>query len=354
MIKGSNTLSSQAPAVVDELSNNLTISAYLETYYSYDVANPANHIRQPFVYSHNRHNEFNLNLGFLKMAYANDQVRANFAMMAGTYSNDNLSAEQGVMKNIFEANAGFKISGDKNIWIDAGIFASHIGFESAIGKDCWNVTRSILADNSPYYEAGAKITYASDNGKWTMSGLILNGWQRIYRRDGNHSPGFGHQLIYKPSSKITLNSSSFIGNDMPDSARQMRYFHNFYGQFQLNDKLGMIVGFDLGFQQESHGSSSYNKWYSPVLIMKFSPSDKLSLAARAEYYKDSNGVIISTGTPNNFATFGYSVNLDYLIHSNVLWRLEARGFSSKDKIFIRNGNQENSNYFLTTALAISF
>lgn len=149
-----DSLKNEPPKPIGQISQALTISGYLETYYSYDFANPSNHARQPFVYSYNRHNEFNLNLGFIKLAYNTDKARANIALMAGTYSNDNLSAEPGVLKNIFEANAGFKISKNKNLWVDAGIFASHIGFESAIGKDCWNLTRSILADNSPYLKVG--------------------------------------------------------------------------------------------------------------------------------------------------------------------------------------------------------
>ena len=114
--------------------------------------------------------------------------------MTGTYANSNLAAEPGVLKNIFEANAGVKISKKKKLWIDAGIFESHIGFESAIGKNCWNLTRSISADNSPYYESGIKLSYTSDNEKWFLSGLILNGWQRIQRVNGNNTPAFGHQL----------------------------------------------------------------------------------------------------------------------------------------------------------------
>lgn len=70
-----------------------------------------------------------------------------------------------------------------------------------------------MAENSPYFEAGAKITYVSPSGQWEFSGLYLNGWQRIQRVDGNTTPAFGYQLIYKPTNKITLNSSSFIGND---------------------------------------------------------------------------------------------------------------------------------------------
>lgn len=348
-----DSLKKEPQKPIGEISKSLLISGYLETYYSYDFAEPDNHIRQPFLYSYNRSNEVNLNLGLIKLAYATENARANIGLMAGTYSNDNLAAEQGVFKNIYEANAGVKISKDKNLWIDAGIMPSHIGFESAIGKDCWNLTRSILAENSPYYETGAKISYTSDSGQWFVSGLVLNGWQRIYRPDGNNTPAFGHQLTYKPNSKITLNSSSFIGNDKPDDAKQMRYFHNFYGQFQLNESFGLTVGFDIGAEQKAKGSSSYNNWYSPVLIAKYNPIENHSIAVRGEYYSDKNGVIIATNTPNGFQTWGYSINYDYLISSNFMWRIEARAFSSKDKIFTLNDEPVNDNVFLTTSLAIS-
>ncbi len=337
-----------------EILDNLKISGYLETYYSYDFANPVNHNRPGFVYSHNRHNEVNLNLGFVKLAYNTDKVRGNIALMTGSYANANLAAEQGVLKNIFEANAGVKVSKTKNLWIDAGIFASHIGFESAIGKDCWNLTRSILADNSPYYESGVKLSYTSDNEKWFISGLILNGWQRIQRVDGNNTPAWGHQLTFKPNSKITLNSSSFIGSDTPDSIRQMRYFHNFYAQIQLNEKFGLTAGFDIGAQQKSKESSDYNTWYTPILIAKYSPTEKISIAARGEYYRDANGVIIATNTPNGFQTYGYSLNLDYTILNNIVWRIEGRGFTSKDEIFTLDKQPTTQNYFVTTSLAVSF
>ncbi len=346
--------SSQVATVAQTAASPITISGYVEAYYSYDFSNPANHTRPGFVYSHNRHNEVNLNLGFIKASYQTEFVRANLALMAGSYANANLAAEPGVLKNIYEANAGFKLSKKKNLWLDAGIFASHIGFESAIGKDCWNVTRSILADNSPYYESGVKLGYKSDNGKWFLSLLYLNGWQRIQRPDHYNTPAFGHQLTYTPNANVTLNSSSFVGSDTPDSTNRMRYFHNFYGIFQVHPRIGITAGFDIGAQQTVKNSSNYYVWYSPVLIIKVKATDKISIAARGEYEYDENGNIIATGTSNGFQTFGYSLNLDYAVRDNIVWRIEGRTLNSKDKIFALNDKASNENYFITTALAISF
>lgn len=333
---------------------SLKFSGYIETYYTYDFGQPESNTRPGFIYSHNRHNEVALNLGFIKASYDNGNVRGNLALMGGSYANANLAAEDGVMKNIYEANAGVKLSKTANLWVDAGVFASHIGFESAVGKDCQTLTRSIQADNSPYYESGAKLSYTSPSGKWFVSGLVLNGWQRIQRVEGNRTLAFGHQLTYRPSAGVTINSSSFVGNDKPAADKRMRYFHNFYGQFQVSGKFSLTAGFDIGAEQKSRNSESYSSWYSPVLIAKYALSDKASLSARGEYYADKDGVIIATGTRNGFKTFGYSVNFDYSLYSNVMWRIEARTLTSKDEIFMMNGNPSTNNTFISTALALSF
>jgi len=333
--------------------NPFTVTGYVEAYFGYDFNKPADNNRPGFIYNHNRHNEFNLNLGYLKGAYSSERIRANIALAAGTYMNSNYAAEPGVLKNIYEANAGIKISTRKNIWIDAGIMPSHIGFESAVSKDCYNLTRSLLAENSPYFEAGAKLTYISDNNKWVLSGLVLNGWQRINRINGNSLLSFGTQLQYKPNSTLTLNYSTFIGTDKPDSARLMRYFHDLYGIFSFG-KLGVIAGFDIGQEQSSKGSSDLNIWYSPVLVLKYGLSDKLTMAARIEYYQDEHGVIIATGTPNGFKTTGFSVNLDYMPLNNAVVRLELRSLNSKDDIFVKDSELKSNNTAVTASIAVSF
>ena len=94
---------------------------------------------------------------------------------------DNLQAEDAVTGQVFEASVGFKLSKHKEWWLDMGILPSHIGFESAIGADQLTLTRSMMADNSPYYESGFRLSYNSSNQKWFLALLCVNGWQRSIR-----------------------------------------------------------------------------------------------------------------------------------------------------------------------------
>lgn len=333
---------------------SFTITGYAETYYQYDFNKPTNGNLPGFIYNHNRHNEFNLNLGFFKVGYNTEKLRANIALAAGTYMNANYAAEQGTLKNVFEANVGIKLSNKKNIWLDAGILPSHIGFENAVSKDCWTVTRSLLAENSPYFEAAAKITFTTDNSKWIFSGMALNGWQRITRVNGNSLMSWGTQIQFKPSDKILLNYSTFIGTDKPDSARLTRHFHNIYGIANLSDKLGLTVGIDIGTEQKAPAAKNHSTWYSPVAIIKYTVNNKWAVVGRAEYYNDKDGVIISTGTVNGFQTIGYSLNIDFAPLNNVLVRIEGRKLSSKDKIFSDEANPVKKNVFITTSIAVCF
>ncbi len=338
----------------DTTGGALTFSCYTEIYYQYDLNKPPGNKRPAFIYSHNRHNEFNLNIGFIKAGYNDRRVRANLALAAGTYMNANYAAEPGLLKNVFEANAGLKLGKKKDLWLDAGIFGSHIGFESAISKDCWNLTRSILADNTPYFEAGARLTYTSDNSKWILSILALNGWQRITRVNANSLMSWGTQIQYKPTEKILLNYGNFIGTDKPDSARLLRFFNNLYGIYNITDKVGLILGFDIGTEEKTPGSNHKNVWYSPVLILKYVFNDKWTIAGRAEYYKDKDGVIISTGTPNGFQTIGYSFNIDHNPAKNMKLRMEARSLKSKDAVFERPPGVTGKTTFFSMSIAFSF
>jgi hypothetical protein len=230
------------------------ISGYAEAYYDFDVNNLVGK-KPSFLVSYSKNDQLALNLALIKGSYMTNNARANLAFAAGSYVTANYAAEPGFLKHVYLANVGIKVSADKNLWLDAGILPSHIGFQSPIGKDNWTLTRSISAENTPYLETGARISYKSENEKWYLGAVVVDGWQRIKPVAGNTAPAFGTQVTYKLSPRITLNSSTFIGNDKSDSARLMRYFHNFYGTLKLNDKLTAMVGFDIGTEQKHKNSS---------------------------------------------------------------------------------------------------
>lgn len=344
----------QTDSSVWETKPEIATGGFIDVYYAYDFNLPKTNERQSFLYNHNRHNETNINLAFLKASVKHSKYRANIAIQTGTYVNDNYINEPEVLKHAHEANIGISLNGNNNLWLDVGIFNSHIGFEGAVSISNWTLTRSLLAENSPYYLSGAKLTYSSKNN-WEYSALVLNGWQRIQRLEGNSLPSFGTQVKFSSSERLTFNWSTFVGTDSPDSTRKMRYFNNLFYIYQITPQLGFIAGFDIGFQQVAKNENIYNCWYSPALITKYSINKKFSTALRAEYYRDVAGVIVNyLHAPFGFHTTGISINFDYNPVKNMALRIEGRNFLSSDNIFLKNNKLVQYNNFVVSSLSISF
>jgi hypothetical protein len=331
----------------------LSFSAYAEGYVGHDFGSPEDGLRPAFLYSFNRHGSARLNLGFVKASYTKEGLRANLALAAGTYMKANYASEPGVLGHLLEANLGFRLDKAGLWWIDLGVIPSHIGFETAIGRDNPTLTRSLVAENSPYFETGAKLGYTTEKGDWQFALLALNGWQRIRFRRGYPPVSLGTQVTYKPSERVTLNYSTFLGSDTPDTARLFRHYHNVYGIFNLNARLSLTAGIDLGREEKHPTGMRMNTWVSPVAILRYSPTEKWAMAFRAEYYGDTDGVIIDTGTPNGFRTRGLSLNIDHMPLQKVMLRIEGRLFNSRDEIFMRNGQPDDRNTSVVASACIA-
>jgi hypothetical protein len=72
----------------------------------------------------------------------------------------------------------------------------------------------------------------------------------------------------------------------------MRYFNNFYGIFELSDKLSLIAGVDIGIEQESKDSAQYDSWYTPTIIAQYKWNDKWNSAFRLEYIEDQSEIVL--------------------------------------------------------------
>ena len=332
----------------------LTTYGFVDGYYGYDFKHANGNDRQPFLYSHGRQNEFTINQALIGLRYDDGKVRGALGLHAGTYVSANYAAEDPVLKHVYEAYAGFRPFA--KAWLDVGIFGSHIGFESAISKDNWTLTRSIMAENSPYYESGARFTYEV-GPKLTLTGLVLNGWQNI--RETNQAKALGTQIQWKPSDKILINSSTFYGNEQPtDSLVRRRYFHNFYITYAASERTNLALVFDIG-KQRGVGREKYDTWHTASVFIKQKLADKFSATLRGEYYYAERGVIIRSIMPaaldTDFRVAGGSLNLDYLPTSNVAFRVEGRYLNGMKGVFARSDNADNRSYGnVTTSIALSF
>ena len=226
----------------------LRASGSIDAYYSYDFQKPQLQRRQNFLYNHNRHNEFNINTAVLKLNAEGAYYKANFAIVLGTYAEDNYAAEPDGLNKIMEANISLALSKNKKLWLDVGIMPSHIGFESAISMDNPTLMRSLSAENSPYFISGIMLSYHNTE-KWTFATLLTNGWQRIQRLEGNSLLSFGTQITYKPNEKTVINWSTYLSSEYPDDQRKMRYFNNMYAKFHIMKHIYIISGIDIGIEQ---------------------------------------------------------------------------------------------------------
>ncbi len=181
---------------------------------------------------------------------------------------------------------------------------------------------------------------------------MLNGWQNIY--ETNSDKAFGSFLKFIPSENILVNWSTFLGNEVADSLpTQFRIFNDFYYQQKLSDQFQFALLFDVGIQQNSE-QTVWNIWHTGYLMVKYIVSPLFSTSARIEYYYDPEGIIIPTGTINNFQSKGASINLDYSPVPNVLWPAEFRSIISKDSIYPSINGLKATDNFIVVSSSISF
>jgi hypothetical protein len=319
------------------------LTGFTDIYYQYDFNKPLSRERPPFVYNHKKHNRVSVNLAMLKLSYNGNRWTGNVALMAGDYATYNLAAEPRWLQYVSEANVGYRFT--SKLSAEAGVLPSHIGFESAVSKDCWNLSRSFLAENSPYYETGVKLNYAF-NTKWTAAILLLQGWQNM--KDLNRSKAIGTQLQFKPNNKWLFNSSSFVGNELPDTvAATWRVFHDLYLTNALTKNINIALLFDVGLQGNE-------MWWGSALMLQYKLSAKWKTAVRAEYYNDPHSVIITAFPATGVQGGGYSFNLDFTPLHWLSVRTEMKWLQGANAVFDLNGQASKKNSSLLVSLAAAF
>jgi hypothetical protein len=336
-------------------AGKLVLSGYLDVYYGFDFNQPKESNR-PYCVSSNRHNEVNVNLAYIGLNYSNERIRARFIPGFGTYVNANYAAETGTLKNIIEANAGVRLSKEKNIWIDAGIIGSPYTNESAISKDHLMYTRSLAPEYVPYYLSGLKLS-AQLSEKFTGYLYMINGWQKI--TDTNNQPSFGTQLEYRPTKKLLLNWNTYVGNESSPTTPQygIRYFSDVYAIYNPEGKFCFTSCVYAGVQQQKlHNNMDRNSfWWQANFIARVKLSKSTSVSGRIEYFNDPDRIQITPVTAVNFFNGGSaSLCFNVKITKSALFRMENRFYFSEKNVYERNKSPVNNGNLLIGNLTVWF
>ena len=347
-----------SPSALPDTMTKVTVGGFVDAYYAFDFNQPASFDRA-FTTQPARHDEFNVNLAFVEARLDAQRMRGRVAFQVGTSVQANYSNEprNGVISGpelsrfVQEAVVGTRLT--DNLWIDGGIFLSHIGMEGFVSRDNPMYTRSLVADYSPYYESGVKATWQATS---TVSALftVVNGWQNI--SETNSAKSVGVRVDYSPSSVTTLSYFNYLGDEARDSAshRQMRLYNGVGFRSALSPRFLVMGEVDYGAQGRASGTGT-STWHGGMLTGRYQATATAALVGRVESFADRDQVIAVTSVAAGLSANGVSLGIDVTPQPRVLWRSEFRGLLGKDAVFPkRAGSVSNSDAFVVTSLGVTF
>lgn len=312
-----------------DTTTRIRLSGFVDTYYAYDLTRPADGERR-FTTQSVRHDEVNVNLAWLGITVERRQARARLAVQAGTSVQANYAGEPrtgatsgpDLARLIQEAVVGVRLA--DRLWLDGGVYLSYIGLESWSSFENLTYTRSLVADYTPYYLSGAKLTWAA-TPRLTAQFHVMNGWQNI--AENNRGKAIGSRFDYAASPSITLSYANFVGNERPSGSRSVLRVYN-----QVMIKGTRASGTQWQGQVDV-GHQDRSDWYGLVAVLRQPVTDHVALTGRVERFSDPDQVIIGTGLQDGFTGNGASAGVDVTIDRGVQWRSELRGIRTTAALY---------------------
>lgn len=297
---------------------SFTNFTFIDTYYALSESSLGG-VNRPYVTQSAKSNQYQLNLAAVGTFYEDTRLRAKLVGQFGDSVDLNYGAEaERSWRYLQEFYIGYRFN--ESTVVDAGTFLAHIGAESWLSKDNPTYTRSLIAEFSPYYETGVRLSHTFDN-RWSSQLLLLNGWQNT--TDDRH-PALGTQVTYSRGD-LTLSSNTFVGEENYGN----RLFHNFIASHRVESGRWLIGSLDVGHQS---GPTS-GTWWGMVFTGSHPIRERLSLNGRFEYYSDRNNVIVPVPSGAPFRAYGASMGLDLELGGGFFLRGEAKRLWSDKNVF---------------------
>ncbi len=346
----------------------LTGEFRVDTVYHYDFDNPSDHTisGSSEVFRSNEVQVTQLGFGgdfFYKNVMA--RLMTQFGMYSTTTPRNDASPGRGgwdlsdAYRYISEAYGGYHIPVWSGINIQAGIFMSYVGLWSYYNFDNWTYQPSYVSSNTPWFFDGVRVQiFPSDKVK--IEPWIVNGWQSYGKF--NEAPGLGIQILYRPSSWLSVLGNQYFGTDTlgtpgrkrihSDDSIMVKYYDNPNGAFTRGAaSLTVDAGCEFGDGSPSAGTGpvscgggtaaapdqyflgfmAYNRlWYAQGKLATTIGGGAITNPGRyLVLLPPINGATAFTGSPyftelpgNLFQAWDMQITEDFFPREFIIFRLE--------------------------------
>jgi len=348
-------------SVTDAIKNNMfsrlknfTFGFYIDAYYN-EILKSRNDSSNIVPFSGNCPvmDQFRLNMAAIEIGYDADKVRGKLAIQFGDAPNLLAVPSAQFIKNIRQANFGFKIV--KDLWIDIGYFLNPVGYESS-----WPVINQFSTVTiGGYYEPGCilgvKLFYQPvENFKVGI--MIGNPYSVAYGKN-IHTAGMV-LMNYKPIKNLSITYNNFFGNQALIDAEISNniFYNNLIVAYNPVEFLELVGQLDFAVQTHSHlpPETDLNAtMFSGFIQARIPFYDHFAAMARYEFFNDPDGFLSGTYTYNGkvrgLLTYGVGFGFEYKPVKIGYIRVEYRFLNSASGNYVfHDVNSDNQQAIVIT------
>lgn len=340
-----------ATAQKDSSENHFKFSGFIDAYYAHFSDSINSNDFEKFQAASPLNDRFSLNIAQITGSYNDSNTRAAVTLHYGDIPRDAWTPNYRVLQ---EANAGIRLN--KNWWLDAGFFKTHIGAETFLPKDNLLTNISLATFDEPFYQSGLKLSYEG-NKRLGLEFWGVNGYNNF--SDNNTDKSFGILASYQFTDALKLTYTNLLGNEQVDSLpAQFRAYHNLYMNLET-DKWVVLAGGDYSTQTKTLYKSRIStvNMYNSILAVRYKFNSKYSITIRGELFNDNSGFISGSyddinGVTTGIQLRGITLGTEYKHTPNSYFRLETRYIETQNALKLFNGENKRIEFMAAMGVTI--
>jgi hypothetical protein len=223
----------------------------------------------------------------------------------------------------------------RGLRIDAGKFATHLGYEVIEGYDGYNDNHShsfLFGYAQPITHTGLRISYPFSAAVSAQVHLV-NGWDNAV--DNNTGKSIGAQLALTPSPRLSVLLNYMGGPEQADENSNLRHAFDLVATFKAAAALSLAVNYDYGQEssvalpETSGGGRADVSWQGVAGYGRVTLSPRVALVLRAEWFDDRQGARTGSAQSLKECTF----TPEFKPHPHVVVRADLRHDWSDREVF---------------------